>query len=262
MKLALALISHSLQMLWHNRMPLVRMTVPLLLIFELLSFTVGTLMPDNGMGPASLTTVVMAFVFHAWIAVVWHRYVLLSEGQAGIIPVVNANFVGRYVLTTIVLGILVGIAVLLGIVGMSLVWLPLSGGRSLWESGQGVLILSVLLLLVFGVWLTQRLGLTLTSAAVGERLGLGESWTLTRPISGTLWIAAAVQVAASLLALVVVGIVIAIGTPMLTAIAAPLGIVFGLAVTFVFSWVVLVAGVTMLTTIYGHVVEGRELVPV
>lgn len=253
MKLALALISHSLQMLWHNRVPLLRMTVPLLLIFEVASYLLGLLEPADEIGPATGTLIVMGFIVNAWIAVVWHRYVLLSETPAGLIPVVNARFITNYIFKAIGLGFVVGIGVVLMIAGMSLAWLPISGGRSLLDSGPGVFLVSLLILMVAGVWLAQRLGLVLTAAAVGYHMSLRESWKRTAPVSGTLWITAAIQVIASLVALMVIGLAI-------TAMASLLGTVFGMAMTFVFSWLVLMVGVTMLTTLYGHIVEGRELV--
>ncbi len=96
------------------------------------------------------------------------------------------------------------------------------------------------------VWL--RLGIVLPSAAVGSPMPILSGWRISAPIGGTIFTVSLILVALNL------GINLTV--PQLFG-----GIpVVGQLVTLAVSWTTLMVGASILTTLYGHLVENRDLV--
>ncbi|WP_164661477.1 hypothetical protein [Tropicibacter sp. Alg240-R139] len=95
-------------------------------------------------------------------------------------------------------------------------------------------------------YVSLRLSLVLPSAAVGVFLSVPESWEKTKAHSKALWDVA-----------LCIGVLTL--TPnflLLTSLARILG---GFAYVVVAQWVLLMLSVSILTTMYGYIVQGREL---
>jgi hypothetical protein len=92
------------------------------------------------------------------------------------------------------------------------------------------------------IWLSLRLGLVMPSAAIDQPMGLRQSWAATAPVSR------------DLVGLSVIGLA-GLAVTALLAMPGPLGAILGA----VASWITLMVGASVLTTVYGVAVEGREL---
>jgi len=210
--------------------------------------------PGGGIILGGLLLVVAAIVAYCWAAVGWHRYVLLEETGNGIVPRWRGDRIGAYFGRAFVVGIVVVLAVMGGglVVGIA---------AAVTQSPAVAIALGVGL--VFGAsWVATRIGLVLPAAALGERMTIGESWAVTRPVSGHI-----------LLPLIVVALVVGVIQQLIL-------VVFGQAVTVtmfgevqeqyvltlvgqilngVLSWLQVLVNLALMTTLYGNLVEGRQL---
>lgn len=194
-----------------------------------MSFTTMTILGMFGIGA-------LAMVVFAWVAVTWHRFILLEEYPA-IVPAFGGRPILPYAGRTLMIAlqmIFVMIPVML-LVGPFLTFSATTA--SLVTLGLGIC-LSFL-------WL--RVCVSLPSVAVGEHMGSVAAWRTTSDIWQTILGVCAITT------LLNYGANLAI-----TLIASNLGFVFDILHIAV-QWVSMMVGISILTTIYGHVVEGRPL---
>ena len=92
-----------------------------------------------------------------------------------------------------------------------------------------------------------RIGLILPAAALGERLTLRESWQASGQDDKAILV----------LALIVMGARLLIELPAM--IDGSTGTVVSLIYGIVVNWFVTMIGISVLTTLYGHFVEGRSI---
>lgn len=196
----------------------------------------GDLAGFNGL--SLVVFLVVGAVAYLWIAVAWHRYVLLREEGAGWVP----TFHGDRILGYLWRGILLGLVMIIPAVVVAIIvgLLAASGSFSL------VVVGSVVATFVLAV-IAYRLSPVLPAVALGEPLRMKEAWDKTR---GAGWdIALLALITAVINALVqVVGEMG--GNP-----GAPLAVIY-MVVT---GWLQFMVGLSILTTIYGHYVEGRSI---
>jgi hypothetical protein len=190
-------------------------------------------------GTVSLTVLLLLVIFifvSAWIAVSWHRFILLEE-YPGLLPAISGRPIGAYLGRTVLLGLVMMIAMIPAFVVFGLLMAVFGPTAGLFS------ILGIGLALYFSfVWL--RLGLVLPATAVGRPLGIGESWRATAPYANTILGTGALL------------IVLNSGIGLVTAILpAALASVLDLVV----SWITLMIGTSILTTLYGVIVEERRL---
>lgn len=194
---------------------------------------------------ASMLVCLLILLFvSGWVAVAWHRYVLLEE-YPGLLPGMAGRpvwpYVGRAMLLTVVLLLL---SIPLGMV-MALAVQPMADGAG----DDGALAVVVILGIVFGTILSyvwMRLGLILPAVAVGRPIPMGESWRLTASLSGAIFVAVLIIMALNVGASAVLGLVLGDGT-----VSAILSIIV--------DWVSIMVGISVLTTLYGVIVERRAL---
>lgn len=177
-----------------------------------------------------------------WVAVAWHRYVLLSEYPGSVLPAFHGGRVLAYFGWSLVLGVV--LFVLPGAIIALLAW-AVTGGLTE-ELSTGV-ILPIFLAALVLVWVSVRLSLVLPAAAIGEQLGLRGSWQATRPIA--LGIVGLLFLTFGFGMLLMVGVV-------LSFYALPLA---GQIATVVAQWIMTLLQLSILTTIYGVYVQGRSL---
>lgn len=177
---------------------------------------------------------------YALMAILWHRHVLLSgmERSAIMRPSLRIFFtyLGKALLVG-VLQLLIGIPITLGMGALAAI------------GGGSALLLSLLGLLggVIFAWVALRISLVLPAAAVDTRMTIPDSFEATRSVASTLWGVAALMVGLNILSSVLSGFVIS--EP--TAFAFLIQTLFFLAEGLVF--------ISVLTTLFGHLVEGRPL---
>ncbi|WP_371155604.1 hypothetical protein [Jannaschia sp. 2305UL9-9] len=191
---------------------------------------------SGGAAGATLLTVVLNLVVSLWVAVAWHRYVLLSERPAGWVPPVNGGAMLGYLGRSLLIGLLVGVA----IVGISI---PL-GFLTLALPGGTLLVGAVSLFI--GMIVFYRLAVVLPAGAIGRKMTLGEGMEATKGHTETVLV----------LALLTVGFSLLLQVPaMLDGTVGMISIVY----QGVVGWIGLMLGVSTLTALYGHVVEGRPV---
>jgi len=174
-----------------------------------------------------------------WIATAWHRYVLLDETPDAILPPFNGRrilvYFGYCVLLTLVA--LFAFAVLVGIIGVLTVFHAV------------ILILpaSIAFMIVLVVC-SYRLGIVLPASSVEKPVSLRRAWEATRGSTGALL---ALLLLSTLCALVLQLPLFPLNFLHLTLAVEIWGAIVG--------WVALMVGIAILTTLYGHYIEGRAI---
>ena len=186
---------------------------------------------------AALVAVVFA---SAWVAIAWHRFVLAEENPS-FLPQIPRKSLGGYVWRSFTLGLM-----------MVVVAFPLSamGGVVMTLTGLSGLILAELLV-AFVVatalsYLWLRMAIVLPAVAMGRPLLLSQAWAAGAPYAGEILKAAAILVG---LNLVITRMLELIAFPLWISAIAQLGL----------SWITIMAGTSILTTLYGVLIEKRSL---
>jgi hypothetical protein len=180
----------------------------------------------------------ISVVGYIWIAVGWHRFILLGEAPGRVLPRWNGFENWIYFLKVL----------LLSVIMIAIVILPqlilIYFGFGLFLIGLEQTIVSVL-----GLYVFYRLSLTLPAAAVGISLGLRESWQTTREVSWAIWF---VPIVFALLTIVEY---LVVQKGLFNSVS--IGLIF--LISGVLKWITLMFGISVLTTLYGYLVEGREM---
>ncbi|MEM0930754.1 MAG: hypothetical protein AAGI89_15820 [Pseudomonadota bacterium] len=194
---------------------------------------------------AILILFLIAMVFLAWIAISWHRFILLEEYPTGWLPPFRLAEIKAYVvklvlLTLVFLAIMAIPALLLGGIGAMV-------GSAEAAAGPVLLVFAAIFILIpVFLWISFRLSSVLPAAAVARPMGIGEAWRQTESHSGTIFLFALAYLGVSIAIQIVVSI---------------LGLVpiVGIAIAIFGSWFTTILGFSALTTVYGVAIEGREL---
>ncbi|MEM1237003.1 MAG: hypothetical protein AAGI10_08540 [Pseudomonadota bacterium] len=264
--MAFSMMSHALRMLWANLGNAARVSVvPIILMYVVLGVVGGGAFmlaggPEafdsfdqtgqlSGGGGALLFFAIfglffIAMAFFAWVAISWHRFILLEEYPQGWLPPFRWTEIKGYVWKLILLSLvfmviafipMFVIGIMAGVAG--------EGGSAL----AGVLLVAVVVVLIPAfLWISFRLSSVLPATAIEKPMGLGEAWRATQSHSGTIFWFGLVYVGVSLVIQLALGL---------------LGLipVLGIVATIFGSWFTTILGFSALTTVYGVAVEGREL---
>lgn len=189
-----------------------------------------------------LALIVLYLIVLVWVAVGWHRYVLQNIEPHLAWPVWNSERMWAYAgafLRVIPITILYCFIALLFFLIPAAIF---NGGSVSTDDGT---FLGFLLGVVVS-YISMRLSLVLPAAAVGEFMRVPESWSKTKELSKPIFVAA-----------LCVGVLTAIPNLLLHTPAAP---IIGSFVYFlVAQWFLLMLGISIMTALYGFVVENREL---
>jgi len=184
----------------------------------------------------------ISVVPYLWIAVAWHRFVLLDEAPRAIVPTPPGDRIWSYFGRAIQMGLLIivfaiGCGLLLTVAMVA-------------SNGSPVLALPIMFVFVaVGVLITYRLAPMFPGAAIGQSVGVGEAWKVTSGASGTFFILAILSAIGSF--------VLDLPGELLARLpGSPFTVLTWVAVS---SWVKLMVGVSILTTIYGVYVEKRSI---
>ena len=190
--------------------------------------------------PVALLTGIFALVAFVWIAVAWHRYVLLDETPIGQFPAFNGSRLFGYALNSLGIGLLALIAgVVVGaVVGLVFAVVPPLLFAAAWVAMAAALV-------VF-----YQLAPVLPAAAVGKPLNFGGAWEATKGASGAIIVLAVVSAIASFVIDLPAGVLVQGGQ---------IGGFLALVWTLAPDWLRMLVGVSILTTLYGHYVEGRPI---
>jgi hypothetical protein len=245
------IVRHSFAMLFRNLGNAARVSFGPILLAVLVVFLIATLLDvsaarivfDTARGTMSpgvaLAVLLIAVVFlfvSAWIAVSWHRFILL-EDYPGLLPALAGRPVWPYLGKTILLGLLMIVAMIPALIVTSLLSGLFGGSPAIFS------ILGIGLALYFSyIWL--RLGLVLPATALGRPMGFTEAWRSTAPHAN------AILGTGALLIVINSGVAL-VSTLMPAAIS--------LLLDLVSSWITVMVGTSVLTTLYGVIVERRSL---
>jgi hypothetical protein len=178
------------------------------------------------------------FIAMSWIAIGWHRFVLLEEVSNQLFPDWRSSRVIGYSLKTLGLVFAIAFAIIIPFAVLSAV-LAAAG------FGAGVALMNVLLFVCF-YYLFFRAGLVLPAIALDTKIRIQDSFQATKPLAGDIWG----------LAIIVVALVLIVG--ILASSFAPNNII-GVLITAVFQWVLVMISASLLTTLYGYTVERRPI---
>ncbi|KPQ06933.1 MAG: hypothetical protein HLUCCA12_08150 [Rhodobacteraceae bacterium HLUCCA12] len=254
----LSILIHAIGMVTGNLGAALRISAVLMAIQFVLAIVLGvqflytgedtTELMMSGQYPYASTG--LMFVIQAvstlWIAVAWHRFILREEVPGGALPAFNGAAILSYVWAGIIFVlILVVVAIPFGILGGLIAGPLMSTGSTAGLTIGGTLLFLVLWLPV--TYVSYRISPILPAAAVQEPIPLKEAWYAT----GTSGAAFVVLAIVSVLAVWVINL----PAFLLAGLSSLLAFVWSFAV----QWAVLLVGVSVLTTIYGHFVEKRAL---
>ena len=186
--------------------------------------------------PLFLVAIAAYFAASLWLAVQWHRYVLTGEIQSGIVPHWHGEKNLAYFLRSLLL-ILIAIPIFL------VIFIPAGLLSAVFQSVGAAILLNAVAA-AFALAVLGRFSPVLPAAALGESLSFSEAWQATRGATGAILV---MSILVSLLS-VLPSILFAIGLGFIAVVA-----------NLAFQWLVTVLTVSVMTTLYGHYVEGREL---
>lgn len=254
----LSILVHAISMVTSNLNAALRISAVLMAVQFVLALLLGvqflymgtdtTDMIMSGTYPygrAGLVLIIQA-VSTLWIAVAWHRFILREEQPGAALPDFNGAAILSYVwagviFVLVLIVVAIPFGMLAGLLAAPLMTSPSGGGATI----SGLILFLVLWLPV--TYISYRISPILPSAALQERIALKEAWYATGT-SGTAFVGLAV---ASVLAVWAANLPVVL----LAQVSGFLAFVWAFAV----QWAVLLVGVSVLTTIYGHYVERRAL---
>ncbi|MEM7520793.1 MAG: hypothetical protein AAF307_07120 [Pseudomonadota bacterium] len=256
MNTALAILSHALRMLIYDVSATFRVLLPAVLMVLGAVLAINVFAPEvagllsQQMAETALTENpaqlyrfalfgLIAVLGYALMAVLWHRHVLLSDADAHIRPDARTfmTYLARAVAVSF-LQFLAAIPLFLVIAAVD-VSMNASGDSNFSFAGTaGTFVL---------IWVALRLSVILPAAAIGETMSIRDSWVMTgtRPLE--LLGLAALLTGLNMLIYAFSGLLI----PDAGAVASLLSTIVFMAEALIF--------VSVLTTLYGVLVEGRSL---
>lgn len=196
-------------------------------------------MTDGSFASMYFLMMISTFIIALWIAVSWHRFVLLEEAPSGWIP----TWHGRNTLGYFGRSILIGLII---IATMFIVSLPV-GVIAAATGSLGIVGLIPIIGIAISAFIFYRLSPILPAAAIGKPIGIKAAWATTANHNRSFVVIAIVTSIA--------GIILQIPTWLNGDPTSLVSLIYSLVV----GWFMMLIGVSTLTTIYGHFIEGRNV---
>lgn len=178
-----------------------------------------------------------------WVAIAWHRYILLEE-EGSLLP----SFYGRafleYFGAFLLVGLASGMLGLLVVVAVSLLFAFL--GPSLYFFLQESFIPLPAFFVMF--WITSRLSPVFPAVALGQKTTLTEAWRTTSKVPSSILMILPLFYLLNFAFGYGIGVVV-----------VPVSSFLGSLITAAAQCIWAMIGISILTSIYGVVVEGREV---
>lgn len=262
--MALNIILHTFRMIFGNLGQALRVSVgPYLLMVVLLALAFSifavpmsvsmdpmTQMMSPSMGLLPLVVLPLVMFVTSWVAVSWHRFILLEE-YSGLLPAVSGRPIWSYAGKAILLGLLVlAVAIPLFLI-LGTILVPLFGGGMPADPAAGLPFMAMLIFAIATVLLTflsLRWGVALVGTALGKPIGFSDAWRATKPVSGVVFNVAAILMLVNFLP----GLILSPITQFVP--------IIGSVLQLILTWLTMMLGISVLTTLYGHVIEKRPLI--
>ena len=178
------------------------------------------------------------FIAMSWIAIAWHRFVLLEETSSQLFPNLNAGRLISYLGKTLALVfmIAIGLAIPLAVISTLLSAAGLATLMPLVSLGLFVCI----------YYFFFRAGLVLPAIALDQRITFSESFQTTKELSQSIWGIALIVVGMSSIAAILLGQIMPNN-------------ILGVLANAIVQWLMVMISASLLTTLYGHAVEHRPI---
>ncbi len=178
-----------------------------------------------------------------WIAVLWHRFMLLNEQSNSNIPSWKGGLIWKYLLksikvTLILFLIIVPLGLIAGVIA------GMSGSLAFFE------LYGTFFFILIATYFFLRIGLVLPAVALGGNMTIKESWKKTKTVNGGIFIAS--------ILLTIFSSIMQFYAFFPNANILQNQFIMPI-LDFFTGWIGLMLGISILTTLYGHLVDGREL---
>lgn len=240
---AFQIIRHALlQVIGNFRQALMLSVMPVAgqCLLVIVGFMMLTGRHGGSVGTPLIVLMILGFaICGVWLAVRWHRFVLLDERAHPLSPP-PAAAMWRYV----------GFALIVPLAALPLLlvtFLFMAAGVNLGLGLPAVIILVILMFLTSGLMLI--LGTALPGAAIGAPHPIRAAWNGMKPAAGVVFLLLIAGSVANWLG--------QYGFALLQRSGLPLSVYLG--INLAFYWLSTLFGLSLLTTLWGHFVEGRPL---
>ncbi len=259
------IFTHSLRMIFDNLVAALKVSAVLYIIqFVVVSYfmlTYGEVLqalvkfsqdPDPAKVPPIIpagfagSMILMGGIFlitSLWIAVMWHRYILRNETTSALVPKFHPSEIMAYFGKTVQLGLILlvvytGTLLVAGLVlGIIAQVIGLTNLDLVFRAMLGISIL----------YFSYRFSAVLPGAALAKPITFKEAWVKTAPASG------------AILGLAVIIVIFTQLVQIPSMLNPDPTSAINIAYEFVLGWIVMLLGVSILTTLYGIYIEGREI---
>lgn len=245
------IFAHAIALVFNNLGPALRISALLYFVPAVLAqVAIVTIVMQSADPQATLRVTTIAFSIVAaaaalWIAVAWHRYVLLDEAPGAALPVFHGDRVLAYFGNTLLVGLIAFAIALVTFLPLGLLMAGFARGGAV--ASYAALLVPLISIFVIAVFM-YRFTLILPASAVGKPIKLSEAWAATRGANGAIFVIAFL----SSLCVVVLSLpVVWLAQSGIWWVAAIWEILVG--------WIQLIVGVSIVTTLYGHYIEKRPL---
>jgi hypothetical protein len=252
--LAFRLLRHSVLMLVYNFRAVLKLSIPYLVLLSVSQFITlkyqtavlqsGFVAPSMWMPWAILAVSLAAMLVYLATCVSWHRHVLLSEE-----PNLLEQGRGRQVLSYFGTGILISLIMIVPVTVVIGITMSTFGDISMTYS-MGVTGLAIMaLIFVIVSALALRLATALPGAALRRPKPIKTAWKATSGHMGSFLLL-------GVLSMLVQAVVSLLPALIITLTGSTIAVILAWIVT---TWAVTLLGLSMLTTLWGYFVEGRDL---
>lgn len=245
------ILTHSVFLLNHNLKDAIRISSPFI-VTMILSVVVGGVNAADNLeygGVANETSNILLQILTGvaglWVAVAWHRFVLLEE-HGGALPAFHGRRMLAYFFVVLFLTLMMALSLSLTLVLVNWIagWLP----GIVFGVSTPLIVVGVIVIVVVVLWVFYRLSPMLPAAALGKPLGPAQAWAETTELSGAILVAGLSLTFISLVAAAVA-----------TFIMFQVSILIGVILMGILQWAYTMVGISILTTIYGISIEGRDI---
>lgn len=244
-----AIFKKSITQIIYNLPDALKISGPLWTLIYLITYAIQqsvstqTGVPEMRLGLGLLVFLASILVIcgFCWVAILWHRFMLLNEGSDNLVTRWKGSRIWSYLKYLLIVGFSVSFIVMIPfMIIMSIL------GNVLAENPILFLLIGFVVSVLF-YYLSLRFGLVLPSVALDIPITMGASYTDTDDSKGAILIASILLVGFTM----VVGQLLQITRIDQYTLQLP---------SFIANWFFAMTGISILTTLYGYVVEKRELV--
>lgn len=254
------IFSHSVRQVTGNLSMAIRISGGFWLLMVAVAFAWGFTIALTKSAFLSIVLGMAALVFLVWgismVAVVWHRFVLLEEQPSGFLPSKPGLRIWPYFWYGIGIAIIV-LTVLAVLFFIATIFIePDNFYHAFNQQNLTLTPKDIAIRFIVGLLssiISLRLALILPATALDESLTLGDSWNETTPFTG------AIITIAILLSLLNGGMTMVFGMAVFSVKGSAALTLIVTLLNLVFQWFYFMLNISILSTLYGHIVQKREV---